>query len=159
MPLEGFDDADIPPELAARMLDELERAIESADNDTAGRPRRDSGRRSGPGSGAVMDYTIAERAASIGCTREETAALLGVQRDTLQVHLERDTKLRDALEVGAAKGRATLRRAQWKGAVEEGNPTMLIWLGKQLLGQKDSIAHTGADGGPVMIITGVDRGD
>lgn len=31
----------------------------------------------------------------------------------------------------------TLRRLQWKAA-EGGNATMLIWLGKQLLGQKDS---------------------
>jgi hypothetical protein len=30
-----------------------------------------------------------------------------------------------------------LRRLQWKGA-EAGNPTMLIWLGKQMLGQRDS---------------------
>jgi hypothetical protein len=35
-----------------------------------------------------------------------------------------------------------LRRAQWKAAVSDGNPTMLVWLGKQLLGQQDSLTLT-----------------
>ncbi len=30
----------------------------------------------------------------------------------------------------------SLRRKQWRAA-EEGNTTMLVWLGKQYLGQKD----------------------
>ena len=118
----------------------------------------DQGRRSGPGSGAVFDYGIVERSAAVGCSKEEIASVLGLARSAFYRHLEKDEKLRDALDNGAAKGRATLRRLQWKGA-EDGNATMLVWLGKQLLGQKDAIAHTGADGGPVMIITGVDRGD
>jgi hypothetical protein len=32
-----------------------------------------------------------------------------------------------------------------------GNPTMLIWLGKQFLGQTDKTAVTGADGGPLQV--------
>jgi hypothetical protein len=132
MPLEGFDDASLPD--------------------------RDSGRRSGPGSGAKIDLDMVGRAASIGCTKEEIAALLGISRMTFHRHMEKNEALQEVFERGADKGRATLRRLQWKGA-EDGNATMLVWLGKQLLGQRDSIAHTGADGGPVMIITGVDRGD
>jgi hypothetical protein len=141
MPIEGFDDADIPPELAARMLEELERAIKNTDQDMAD-TKRDSGRRSGRGNGAVIDYGIVERSAGVGCSREEIAAIIGIARSAFYRHIDKDEKLRDALDVGAAKGRATLRRAQWKGAVTDGNPTMLVWLGKQLLGQQDSLALT-----------------
>jgi hypothetical protein len=35
-----------------------------------------------------------------------------------------------------------LRRAQWQAAVTDKNPTMLVWLGKQLLGQQDSMVLT-----------------
>ena len=104
-------------------------------------PERDSGRRSGPGAGAKIDLATVERAASIGCSREEIASLLGVNRLTLYRHFEKDKRLQEAFDNGAAKGRATLRRLQWKGA-EDGNATMLVWLGKQLLGQQDSMVLT-----------------
>jgi hypothetical protein len=124
MPLEGFDDADIPP--------------------------RDMGRRSGPGSGAKIDLGVVERAASIGCSKEEIAAVIGIHRDTLYQHLGVNPELQRALDHGSAKGRATLRRLQWKGA-EEGNATMLVWLGKQLLGQRDtqSTQTLDKDGNPI----------
>jgi hypothetical protein len=43
-----------------------------------------------------------------------------------------------------------LRTWQWKAA-EGGNPTMLIWLGKQYLDQRDknSFEHSGPDGRPI----------
>jgi hypothetical protein len=124
MPLEGFDDADVPP--------------------------RDMGRRSGPGSSPAIDLGVVERSAAIGCTKEEIAAVLGIHRMTLHRHLEKDEGLREALEHGSAKGRATLRRLQWKGA-EELNATMLVWLGKQLLGQRDtqSTQTLDKDGNPI----------
>ena len=105
-----------------------------------------------------IDLGVIERGASIGCSRDELAALCGFARSTFYKYLAEDPAVQEAIDRGASKGQATLRRLQWKGA-EEGNATMLVWLGKQLLGQRDSIAHTGGDGGPIMIITGVDRGD
>jgi hypothetical protein len=33
-----------------------------------------------------------------------------------------------------------------------GNPTMLIWLGKQYLDQKDKNELTGKDGGPLTVV-------
>jgi hypothetical protein len=50
--------------------------------------------------------------------------------------MERDPEIQAAIERGADKGKVTLRRLQWKGA-QNGNPAMLIWLGKILLGQRD----------------------
>ena len=51
-------------------------------------------------------------------------------------------------------GKASLRSAQFKAALA-GNATMLIWMGKQLLGQRDKLDHevTGKDGGPIQTIT------
>ena len=85
---------------------------------------------------AKIDLDAVERAASIGCTAEEIAAIVGVGRRTLFDHMERDPEITAAIERGKDKGRATLRRMQWQGA-QKGNATMLIWLGKQMLGQKD----------------------
>ena len=40
------------------------------------------------------------------------------------------------LTKGAEKGKMRLRQMQWRAA-DKGNVTMLIWLGKQILGQAD----------------------
>lgn len=71
-----------------------------------------------------------ENLASIQCTDEEIAAVLGCSSDTLTRNYA------EALQRGKAKGRASLRRRQWK-ASQDGNATLLIWLGKQILGQRD----------------------
>lgn len=51
-----------------------------------------------------------------------------------------------------AGGKASLRRMQWKSA-EDGNTTMLIWLGKNILGQTDKVQNeiSGPNGAPVQI--------
>ena len=64
--------------------------------------------------------------------------------------MARNPEIEAAIERGADRGKATLRRMQWKGA-QAGNPTMLIWLGKQLLGQKDRSELTGAEDGPLRV--------
>jgi hypothetical protein len=77
-----------------------------------------------------IDARQVETLAGMGCTGDEIAAVCGVSRDTI------DRRFADALKVGREKGGATLRRQQWK-LMKKGNVTMAIWLGKQLLGQKD----------------------
>jgi hypothetical protein len=84
----------------------------------------------------VIDLDVARRAASLGCTSDEIATLLGVCRRTFFNHLKADEGLQEAIDEGRDQGRITLRRLQWEQA-KAGNPTMLIWLGKQLLGQRD----------------------
>ena len=53
---------------------------------------------------------------------------------------------------GKAKGRLSVRRAQMK-LLESGNVVMAIWLGKQLLGQRDTrpIELSGPTGNPLQI--------
>ncbi len=100
---------------------------------------------------AVIDLLTVERAASIGCTVEDIAALLGLSRKTIYNHMEQDPELAEAMDRGRGLGRASLRRMQWEKA-EIGDTSMLIWLGKVLCGQRDSsvVAVTGANGGPVQ---------
>ena len=68
--------------------------------------------------------------ARMNCTNAEMAAVLKCSPDTLERRFAATIKAeRDA-------GCASLRRSQWKLALA-GHPTLLIWLGKQHLGQKD----------------------
>ena len=48
------------------------------------------------------------------------------------------------------EGKASLRRMQGKSA-QDGNVTAQIWLGKQMLGQRDKHELSGPDGGAVQI--------
>ncbi len=77
-----------------------------------------------------LDTQIIENLAAIHCTNREIAEVLGVSVDTLQRNFP------SFLTKGKAQGKIKLRRLQWQKA-QEGNPTMLIFLGKQILGQKD----------------------
>ena len=106
-----------------------------------------------------IDTSQVERLAQIQCTDEEMAAVLGCSHDTLARRKADDPAFLDALTRGKAKGRMALRRLQWQRA-NGGSDTMLIWLGKQLLGQRDKQDHelSGPGGGPVLtVITGVPR--
>jgi len=71
-----------------------------------------------------------EHLASLGCTDAEIARYHGVKEDTLRRHFE------EYLTRGRHQLRTTLRQAQLRVALE-GNPTMLIWLGKNLLNQNE----------------------
>lgn len=72
--------------------------------------------------------------ALIGCTVSEIAAVAGVSKDTIERNFAAQ------LALGRERGKRSLRRMQWKSA-KSGNVKMLIWLGKQLLGQSDKV-HT-----------------
>ena len=97
-----------------------------------------------------IDYEKAEKLAQILCTQSEIASVLGVSLPVL----EHDPEFQRIHKKGLETGRASLRRMQYASA-SAGNPTMLIWLGKQHLGQKDQNRQevTGKDGGPVKTET------
>ena len=76
-----------------------------------------------------------EKLSSFMCTEAEIAAFLETTVDTL--HNKQNDEIFTAAKLrGQDKGKASLRRAQFKAA-DNGNATMLVWLGKQYLGQKD----------------------
>ena len=80
---------------------------------------------------------LVRKLASIQCTDEEIAAGIGCSQDTLARGRKRDQELDAAIIDGRANGRMSLRRAQYQKAMD-GNPAMLIWLGKQVLGQREN---------------------
>jgi hypothetical protein len=69
--------------------------------------------------------------ANIGCKDTEIADWFGIDSNTLRYNFSAElTKGRIALNM-------SLRRAQINTALS-GNPTMLVWCGKQYLGQSDN---------------------
>lgn len=79
-----------------------------------------------------LDYALIEKLSTIQCTQEEISTIVGVSTRTLQ----KDDEFLRIHKKGIEQGRSSLRRFQWKAA-ESGNTTMLIWLGKQYLHQKE----------------------
>ena len=85
-----------------------------------------------------IDWEKVEKLCSIHCTGEEIAAILNIDYDTLNAAIKREYKLSfsDYYKKHSSTGKASLRRMQFRAA-ESGNTTMLVWLGKQYLGQVD----------------------
>jgi hypothetical protein len=96
-----------------------------------------------------------EKLAQIGATQAEIAHFLGIATSTLEERLARP-KFRAAYDRGMANLKLSLRRKQVLLA-DGGNVGMLIWLGKQLLGQRNNIDmhHGGPDGKPLLDIAAV----
>ena len=69
--------------------------------------------------------------ATMGCPDREIAEWFGVNEDTLRYNFK------SYLTKARAHLKQRLRQAQLRTAIE-GNPTMLVWLGKNMLGQSDN---------------------
>lgn len=93
--------------------------------------------------------------ASMMCTDAEIATFLETTVDTLNNKENREL-FQESKERGQNTGRASLRRAQFKSA-ENGNSSMLIWLGKQYLGQKDEQFTTLQDTSITFDIVGASK--
>lgn len=122
--------------------------------DIAEKTRRKTGPK-GP-SKPLDDLSVVIEMIKIQCTQVEICAVLGISEDTLtrriiEHNIEGVSNFAGLYEKHSHEGKASLRRAQWKAA-HEGNVTMQIWLGKQLLGQRDRqhVELTGAKGGPIQ---------
>ena len=77
-----------------------------------------------------LDTDQVTKLAAFGCTNVEIASFFDCSESLLCKSYSR------FLTKGREKGKIRLRQMQWKAA-ERGNATMLIWLGKQILGQTD----------------------
>ena len=85
-----------------------------------------------------VNYDMIKKLASIFCTGEEIADILGISYDTLERRIKNKYKcsFADYIKKFNSTGKASLRRMQFKSA-EAGNASLQIWLGKQYLGQTD----------------------
>jgi hypothetical protein len=90
--------------------------------------------------------------ASKGLTVKEIAAFENVSHDTIT------RRFASALERGRLLCNGSIRSKQVQVAMK-GNTTMLVWLGKQLCGQRDKTEteHKGAI--PVQFVTNTDFAD
>ena len=117
-------------------------------------PVRDmqGGKRTGAGRKPVeIDLVELEKLCSLQCTDIEIAAWFNISVRTIESR-RKQPSFAEAMERGKARGRISVRRNQMR-LLEAGNATMGIWLGKQLLGQKDIVTteHTGSAGGAIQV--------
>jgi hypothetical protein len=86
-----------------------------------------------------IDFDILDDLLVAGCDGVQCAAFFGCHPETLYDRVK-DIKKTDFSDYKAqkrAKGDAEILTAQYDAAVKEKDRGMLIWLGKQRLGQKD----------------------
>ena len=88
----------------------------------------------------VIDAKQFESLCGLQCTKEEICLVLDVTDKTLESWCKR-TYGKGFSEIFKQKrglGRVSLRRSQFEVA-KKGNVTMLIWLGRQYLGQSEHV--------------------
>ena len=83
-----------------------------------------------------IDLKLVEDLARIHCTEAEIASVLGFTPEGFRKRKRRQPELVGVVEKGREAGRTSLRRLQWQSA-SKGNVVMQIWLGKQILGQRE----------------------
>lgn len=90
----------------------------------------------------------------IQCTQDEICNIFDMTAETLNTRLQErgEESFSTLYKKHQDEGRASLRRNQWKAA-EAGNPTMLVWLGKQMLGQRDNMQLSGDADNPLAVAT------
>jgi len=79
-----------------------------------------------------IDTKQLQKLAKLGCTNKEMADFFGCSADLLEKSYS------EYITKGRAEQKMRLRQLQWKSA-EKGNVSMLIFLGKNILGQQDRL--------------------
>ena len=77
-----------------------------------------------------IDSHQVEQLAGFGCSNTEIASFFGCSKDLIGKSYSTN------VAKGQDSGKIRLRQYQWSAA-KKGNVAMLIWLGKQILGQSD----------------------
>lgn len=98
---------------------------------------------------ATFSHQAVQLLAQAGTPDTEIARLIGIDVKTLRAEAA------DALELGNTQHRVTLRVGQYRAAMI-GDRSLLIWLGKQSLGQVDRAVNeiSGRDGKPIEVQDG-----
>ena len=84
----------------------------------------------------AIDLNTIKGLAAIGSTREEISTIIGCSMPWLDKQIANNPAMAMAIELGTAELKTSLRRTQVQMALS-GNVPLLIWLGKQCLGQSD----------------------
>lgn len=89
-----------------------------------------------------IDKDQFEKLCAIMCTLDDIAGFFDCSPDTIENWSKRtyQTTFSDIYKKKSSMGKVSLRRKQYEVALG-GNVSMLIWLGKQQLGQRDNLDH------------------
>ena len=119
--------------IAAQVVPTVKAGVKSATNpDGGGRPSKLKS----------VDLNVVRKLGVLACTHAEIACFLGIREASIDSAMQPDaasgaiTRFAAAYKKGLEATRQSLRRKQLQIALS-GNVTMLIWLGKQLLSQRD----------------------
>lgn len=90
-----------------------------------------------------IDQTQFEKLCGLQCTIEEFCCFFDCDDKTLNSWCKKTYKMSfsEVFKQKKGSGKISLRRKQFEVALS-GNPTMLIWLGRNMLGQTDKIEVT-----------------
>ena len=105
----------------------------------------------------AIDKGTFEKLCGLFCTLEDIAAFFDCSADTIERWCKRTYKetFADVYKKRSSAGRTSLRRWQFQAA-ERGNTSMLIFLGKNYLGQADAVhVEAQADGKLADLIDGL----
>ena len=92
-----------------------------------------------------IDAALVEKLAGIGCPNKEIASIVGCSVDTLDRHFA------DVITKGRENGKTRIRQKQIQMALG-GNVAMLIWVGKNMLGQTDKQEISGLESASTVTI-------
>lgn len=90
-----------------------------------------------------IDWAMFDKLCELQCTLDEISDFFNCSPDTIQRRCKQDknTNFATYFKKKATAGKISLRRAQYLSAIgtkdRPGNVSMQIWLGKQILGQKE----------------------
>ena len=102
-----------------------------------------------------------EELCRIMCTRQEICRVFGMTEDEMNEWCvaQYGKSFEEAHDVFSATGKVSLRRAQYKRATDPKKPSdvLLIWLGKNVLGQSDGAGQQNVSG-TVTIVNDVPSG-
>jgi len=104
-----------------------------------------------------VDMEQFEKLCELQCTLREIAGWFQVSEDTIESRCKEHYEGRTFSEVYkdfSAPGKISLRRAQFTSAIN-GNVTAQIWLGKQILGQRDIPDAGDNEGGEHEVVKGL----
>ncbi len=126
------------PELSERdtFLDDAEKEVSARVKNLKQRPGARGKTRGAVTIDGKINYDLIHEMGKLDCTHQELAALTGYTRQNIDLLVEEDESFKNAFESGKSIGKLSLRRLQRRRA-EDGHVSMLIFLGKQSLGQRD----------------------
>lgn len=103
-----------------------------------------------------IDWNEFDKLCGLQCSLEEIAGWFNCSIDTIEnrVREVHGVTFSEYFAQKRSSGKISLRRKQYETAMS-GNPTLLIWLGKQYLGQVDK--HEAAIQGNINVV--VDESD